>query len=773
MNLKIRNHTNIKTGLTDEEVLRSKPNVFMDDTSRSKKQIIHDNVFTLFNAINIVLACMVLITGSYRNMMFILLVVINTVIGIYQEIRSKNVLDNLALLNQKKARVLRNGKVKTIPVEKIVENDIIFVQMGDQMSVDAVCISGSVECNESILTGESDSVEKEHGDTLMSGSFIVSGKAKAQVMKVGSDTYSHSILQNAKREKRYPSQLRDSIEAIIRFSTIVLIPTGLVLLTKQLVENAGPWQESVLSMVAAVIGMIPEGLVLLTSTALALGAMKLARKNVLVQELYCIETLARVDTLCLDKTGTITQGSMKVVKLDGLGISSQDELKDILSHFYGSIEDDNSTAQAIREYVGDIHCKARYVVPFSSARKASGVVFENGESYVIGAYPFVVNYPEQVIVDTIDAYADRGMRVLVLARGSFTESNVKGNHEVIGLICIQDVLRPGIQKTLAYFYQQDVDIKIISGDDSRTVAAIAGEAGVRGKAIDMTHVKDISKAVEAYSIFGRVTPEQKKQMVLALKEKKHTVAMTGDGVNDVMALKEADCSIAMGSGSEATKGVSSLVLLKDQFRALPSILRQGRIVINNIQRSASLFLVKTLFSFGLALITIFMFRAYPFKPIQLSMVSLLGTGLPGFVLTLEPNEERVRGNFLVHVFARALPGALCVIVSVVLCNRFRTTLGMSNAQFSTICTVIASWNSLCVLYTVCVPMTRLRIRLLGCMFGGFIIGIVFFHNLLYLVGLDIWQTVYLLCNMVVIPDILLIMRKLIDNTILRNEKRPG
>lgn len=769
MKCKIHKHTNIKTGLTKEEVLKSKPNVYIDQNTRTVGQIIKENSITLFNGINVVLAIMVALTGSFRNMLFIGLVVINTVIGIIQELRSKKVLDNLALLNQQKAKVLRDGKVVQLPVEQIVKNDILYLSSGDQVCVDAVCVDGSVECNESILTGESDSVEKRFGDTLMSGSFVVSGKAKVQVVQVGKDTYSHAILESAKREKQYPSELRDSIDAIIRFCTIVLIPTGATLFIKQMMDAQTPWRDAVLATVAAVIGMIPEGLVLLTSTALALGAVKLARKKVLIQELYCIETLARVDTLCLDKTGTITQGSMKVVLTDGLGISSDEEIQYILSRMYTALDDDNSTAQAIRVYAGKGDGTCVRTIPFSSARKASGVVFEGEKAYITGAYQFVCSQKQPWLESRIQEYAKQGMRVLVLARGSIIGNALKGNHEVIGLICIQDVLRPNIRRTLSYFYKQDVDVKIISGDDPRTVAAIAAKAGVRGKAVDMTTVKDIDQAVQNYSIFGRVTPEQKKQMVLALKDQGHTVAMTGDGVNDVMALKEADCSIAMGSGSEATKSVASLVLLKDQFKAMPAILREGRIVINNIQRSASLFLVKTMFSFGLALFSIFWLSGYPFKPIQLSMVSLLGTGLPGFILTLEPNEERVQGHFLWHVFGRAFPGAFMVILSVAVCNLFRIPLAMSDAQFSTICTIVASWTSLSVLYTVCVPMTKLRKILMVCMLAGFVIGLSLFHGLLYLVSLSFWQIIYLLCNMAIIPDILLIARNLVDRTILKRK----
>lgn len=770
MKLVIKKHTNIKTGLKNEEWKSYKNNAIEQKNSRSYKQIVRDNFMTLFNLINLILGIMVFVTGAYRNMLFTILVLINIVIGIVQEIRSKKVLDNLALLNVQKAKVLRDGKIKKIPIEEIVENDILVLEPGNQVSVDAICVDGQVECNESILTGESDSVDKTFGDAIMSGSFIVSGKAKAQVVNVGKDTYSYSILAQAKQEKRYPSELRDSIQAIIRFSTIILIPSGIALLTKQIYFEQMDWKQAILSTVAAVIGMLPEGLVLLTSTALALGVVKLAQKKVLIQELYCIETLARVDTLCLDKTGTITQGKMKVVHVECLQEISKSEVKQILARVYGSLEDNNATAQAIKEFAGTKQETTLQTYPFSSERKASGVTFSDGTSFVTGAYSFVVDHQEEYIQEKITNYAKRGMRVIVLAQANQLGDTLKGNHTVLAFICIQDVLRDDIQETLSYFYDQDVDIKIISGDDPQTVAALARKAGVKGRAINMSRVTDVSRAVENYSIFGRVTPEQKKEMVLALKEQNHTVAMTGDGVNDVMALKEADCSIAMGSGSQAAKAISSVVLLEDQFDALPSVLREGRCVINNIQRSASLFLVKTLFSLGLTMITIFWMSAYPFKPIQLSLVSGLGTGIPGFILALEPSDERVKGHFLRHVFGRAIPGAVCVILSVVICFNLKELLGMSNAQFSTICTLIATWNSLCVLYSVCKPMTRIRNLLMTCMFIAAIIAIAWFHDLLYLTGLSVWQTVYVVCNLALIPDFLFIVNKIIDKTLLRGEK---
>ncbi|MBP3853749.1 MAG: HAD-IC family P-type ATPase, partial [Erysipelotrichaceae bacterium] len=415
--------------------------------------------------------------------------------------------------------------------------------------------------------------------------------------------------------------------------------------------------------------------------------------------------------------------------------------------------------------------RSRHTVPFSSARKASGVLFEDGRSYIIGAYSFVIETPDARMEEIIDHYAGQGMRVLCIARARGLDEELKGDHEVIGLVCIQDVLRPDIHQTLSYFYKQDVDIKIISGDDARTVSALAAQAGVRGKAVDMSRVKNVSEVVEIYSIFGRVTPEQKQQMVRALKKKGHTVAMTGDGVNDVMALKEADCSIAMGSGSQATKSVSSLVLMEDQFSAMPSILRQGRNVINNIQRSASLFLVKTIFSVGLAILSISFLKTYPFEPIQLSMVSSLGIGIPGFILTLEPNDERVKGNFLVRVFGRAIPAAFTVIVSVIVASLFKEVLQMSDAQFSTICTIVASWNSICMLYTVCVPLTNIRKVLLVCMALGVCLGIFVLNPIigLKLVPLDMAQVIYLLCNLALIPDIIFLFKWIVDRTLMRPE----
>lgn len=776
MNLKDIPLTDMDKGLSASQVLQAKSNKIEDQSSKSYKKILQANIFSLFNAINVFLAFLVVLTGSYRNMLFMGVVVGNALIGIVQEVRSKKKLDALALLNQQKAHVLRDGKVDKIPVDEIVENDLILLQAGDQICVDGFLVSGEVECNESLLTGESDAIHKNQGDTLYSGSYVEAGHAKMQAVHVGEDTYVHSILKHAQREKKYPSQLRDSINSIIRFCTIILFPAGILLFLKSFFISQYSLNASILSTVAAVVGMIPEGLVILTSIALAIGALRLANQKVLVQELYCIETLARVDTLCLDKTGTITEGSMKVTGIEPLSKYSQKEIRTILSRMFGALQDENATALAIREYCPVEVVPVKQIIPFSSSRKASAVLFEE-EGYIIGAYPFIVKQPDASIVEKIEQYAKRGIRVLALCKAKESvQDSLLGDHEPIGLILIQDVLRKDIQTILSYFYKQGVDIKIISGDDANTVQAIAQKAGVQSLAVDMNTVQNIDLALREHSVFGRVTPEQKRDMILALKKQGHTVAMTGDGVNDVMALKEADCSIAMGSGSEATKNIASLVLLEDQFAALPSILNQGRCVINNIQRTASLFLVKTLLSLGCSLLTLFLLESYPFLPIQLTLISSLATGLPSFVLTLEPNTTRVQGHFLRTVFAKALPGAFCILLAIIGVYCF-DVLGHQNltyTQFSTMCTLLAGCNALCVLISVCKPMTKLRMLLVILMCSAFIVCCIVPSLQAWFcieLGALTWiQKLYVLINIPIIFAVVFGLSRFVDKKLKKSKK---
>ena len=705
--------------------------------SKSYREIIQQHVFTLFNGINVILAIFVFFTGSYRNMLFMITVILNMLIGLFQEIRSKHMLDKLSLLNQAKIHILKDNQEVEVYIQDVEEKDILVLHAGDEICCDGHILSGNIECNESMLTGESDAIYKKENDTLLSGSFVVSGKCYMMADKVGQDTYSYSILKHAKRFKRYPSQLRDSIDTIIKWCTYILIPLGCALFIKQLIKTN--YTTATLNTVAAVVGMIPEGLVFLTSVALAISSFKLAKQNVLVQELYCIETLARTDTLCLDKTGTLTQGKLSVCHVEAL-----EKVDGIIGDMMLALPDDNATAVALRTYFNkQNHNKVISYVPFSSQRKYSSVTFEDGE-YKLGAYSYIAKNKSIRVEKQIEEYTKQAMRVVVLMKNDF----------VLAYICLRDELRPDAKDTLNFFKKQGVDIKLISGDDPKTVQALAKKAGFESESIDMSCVQDVESVVDSYSIFGRVTPEQKKELVLALKKRNKTVAMTGDGVNDVMALKEADCSIAMGSGSQACKSVASLVLLENQMNALPVILYQGRCVINNIQRTASLFLVKTLFSIGLSLLTLVCLKNYPFKPIQLTLISALATGIPSFILTLEPNGSIVKGDFLKNVFSKAIPGAVCVILSVIGVSIVGHFVPVSSSQYSTMCTILAGVNALVVLIRVCVPMTTLRKILVIVMCSIFLCAMVLFKHFFYIVNLTWYQVVYVGINICLIPCIL-------------------
>lgn len=705
--------------------------------SKSYREIIQQHVFTLFNGINVILAIFVFFTGSYRNMLFMITVILNMLIGLFQEIRSKHMLDKLSLLNQSKIHILKDNQEVEVYIQDVEEKDILVLHAGDEICCDGHILSGNIECNESMLTGESDAIYKKENDTLLSGSFVVSGKCYMMADKVGQDTYSYSILKHAKRFKRYPSQLRDSIDTIIKWCTYILIPLGCTLFIKQLIKTN--YTTATLNTVAAVVGMIPEGLVFLTSVALAISSFKLAKQDVLVQELYCIETLARTDTLCLDKTGTLTQGKLSVCHVEAL-----EKVDGIIGDMMQALPDDNATAVALRTYFNiQNHNKVISFVPFSSQRKYSSVTFEDGE-YKLGAYSYIAKNKSIRVEKQIEEYTKQAMRVVVLMKNDF----------VLAYICLRDELRPDAKDTLNFFKKQGVDIKLISGDDPKTVQALAKKAGFESESIDMSCVQDVESVVDSYSIFGRVTPEQKKELVLALKKRNKTVAMTGDGVNDVMALKEADCSIAMGSGSQACKSVASLVLLENQMNALPVILYQGRCVINNIQRTASLFLVKTLFSIGLSLLTLVCLKNYPFKPIQLTLISALATGIPSFILTLEPNGSIVKGDFLKNVFSKAIPGAVCVILSVIGVSIVGHFVPVSSSQYSTMCTILAGVNALVVLIRVCVPMTTLRKTLVVVMCSIFLCAMVLFKHFFYIVNLTWYQVVYVVINICLIPYIL-------------------
>lgn len=741
--LELLTPTSLKTGLTSDQVKQAPRNHIDSNPQKTIGQMAFEEFFSFFNIVNYILAAIVLYTGSYRNLLFMIIVLSNTVIGLYQKIHSRRILNKLALLHAHKYQVLRNGRWEAVESDDICQGDIIRLSAGVQIPCDGVIRQGECQVNESPLTGESDALDRMEGGSLYGGCFIVSGACLMQAVEVGSAQYMATIIKEARREKQYPSQLRDVLNSIIKFCTIILFPAGILLFCKLFFYSGVELNTALLNTTASMVGMIPEGLIILTSTALATAAVKMARKAVLIHELYCIENLARVDTLCLDKTGTITSGKMNVVKYIPLDGQSEEQMKQDLANVFGSLEDDNMTAQAIRRSLYPLLPTEKSTVrfPFSSTWKSSGAVFGN-TTLIVGAYSFIFEKTDPKVLAQIEQYAAQGLRVLVLAKTGPIEKLARGNYTLCGLILIEDELRPDAKEILDYFKTQDVDLKIISGDMVTTVAAIAHKAGVDGNAVDMSKVADdqIGEVVAHNSIFGRVSPTQKMLMVKALQKQGRTVGMTGDGVNDVMALKQADCSIAMGSGAQAAMAVASLVLLQDQFAVLPQIVAEGRCVINNIQRTASLFLVKTIFSFLLTVLTVIWMQAYPFVPIQLTFVSAIGTGIPAFILTFENDISRPKSNFLVSVLSRAIPGALAIScgISILYCIVQYGPMNVNLEQYQTMCTLLAVINAIGVLYMICRPLSFLRLLVLILSIAMAVGGMLFFPTMFFLYQLS-WQ----------------------------------
>lgn len=640
-------------------------------------------------------------------MLFMIIVIINTAISTIQEIHSKRVIDKLSIIAESKAKVIRDGKKEEIHINDIVLDDILELNTGNQISTDSIILDGKVQVNESYITGEPDSILKKVGDTLLSGSYIVSGKCIAKVEHIGEENYTAKISSGAKYVKKINSEIMISLRKIIRVLAFAIIPIGITLFYTQLHIQALSLQDAVVKTVAAVIGMIPEGLVLLTSTVLAVSVIRLSKSKVLVQELYCIETLARVDTLCLDKTGTLTEGIMEVKDFIPLS-KSKDEMFNILSNIAISSDDENSTIEAIRAYFNNTS-KAFTVnqkIAFSSDTKWSGINFKEEGSYVIGAPEFVLKNDFKSYKDKIDKYS-KDYRVLILAHSNDTFKNNKlpDNLNVIGIVLISDKIRKEASNTLKYFKEQGVDIKIISGDNPLTVSKIAKQVGIDeyDNYIDMSTLKsddEIKNIATKYTIFGRVTPTQKEELIKSLKSNGKTVAMTGDGVNDILALKAADCSIAMANGSDATKNVSQLILLDSNFASMPKVVYEGRRTINNIERSASLFLVKTIYSTILALMFLFMQETYPFIPIQLTLISTVTIGIPSFILALEPNKERVKGNFLKNVISKSLPAGITVAISIFIISILNQNGYIPDEQYSSLSVIATGICGIILLFTL-------------------------------------------------------------------------
>ena len=842
------------TGLTNEEVqeriAQGQVNNNENPNTRTYKQIILENTLTFFNFLNLVLLVFVLLVGSYKNSMFVGIIFINTVIGIIQEIRAKKTIDKLAILTESKTVVLREGKKWKISTEKLVVDDLIFLKAGEQVPADAKILEGNLEVNESLLTGEADNLPKNPGDELFSGSFVTAGQACCQIIHVGSDNYASRITSEAKEFKRHNSELRNSLNAILKVISIIIVPLGAMLFYKQYYFVGDSIRDSVVNMVAAVLGMIPEGLVLLTSVALTLGALKLAQKKTLVQELYCIETLARVDTLCLDKTGTITEGTMCVESVESYppvydeisdetsgnktalgewnnnGTKSSDlsegsaaaeasavsaaeaiakedgssilllqeesetgakkhrqedtakirEIEHIMGNLLSVLKDQNATADALRaRFKVAQDMELDHVIPFSSDRKYSGAAFKDAGTYLMGAAQFLFPEGNPELMEYCGSFAEEGLRVLVVAHSENVNegTEIPEGLEPVGLLLLTDVIRAEAPDTLAYFESQGVDLKVISGDDPVTVSAIAKRAGLKNAeqyvdATTITTQEEMDEAVATYSVFGRVTPQQKQAMVKSLQAQKHTVAMTGDGVNDVLALKEADCSIAMAEGSDAAKNIANVVLLDSNFAAMPEIVNQGRRVVNNIRTAASMFLIKTIFSVLLSLITIFFGDSYPFEPIQMSLISACAVGIPTFLLAQENNYEKIDHTFLRHVFMNAFPAAVtitgCVFTVMLVCQN----VYHSNLMLNTACVLVTGWNYMAALKTVYAPLNRYRKIIIYSMQVIFFAAAVILQDLLTLGSLEFGMIILVFLLMTFSPILIEVITAWLRNIYSRS-----
>lgn len=746
------------TGLTDEEVrqrveegLTNRADISTDKTT---KEIVISNVFTYFNLIFLVITILLIMVGSFRNLTFLPIIIGNTVIGIVQEIRAKKTLEKMSLLNAPRADVIRNGSVKQISTEELVKDDMILLTAGKQICADAVVISGNIQVNESLLTGEADEVEKTEGSTLMSGSFVVSGECYARLEKVGNESYISKLSLEAKSMGgKEQSEMIRSINLIVKWVGIVIIPIGLILFWQSHFVNGESITKSVTSTVAAIIGMIPEGLYLLTTVALALSTMKLARKKVLLHDMKSIETLARVDVLCVDKTGTITEPDMKLKEIflcknsgaDGTQTAlTLDELKSLILDYANASVDNNATMLALKAYAADaltnntsaLHRTAVSQQAFSSSLKYGSVTFSDG-TYLLGAPEFIMHEDFARIEEEIIPYADKGDRVLLFARydGENVENGINGSVTPLGFVALANPIRENAVKTFEYFKSQGVAIKVISGDNPRTVSRIAIQAGIESAesfvdAATLDTEDKIADAVNKYTVFGRVTPKQKKQLVKALQAKGHTVAMTGDGVNDILAMKDADCSVAMASGSEAAAQAAQVVLLDSDFAHMPDVVYEGRRVVNNIQRSASLFLVKNIFSLLLSLFSVILMVTYPLEPAQVSLISMFTIGVPGFLLALEQNKDRIKGHFITNVMLKALPGGLTDVIAVgalVVCGE---VFCISDASIGTIATLVLSVVGFMILFKISEPLNAMKYAVIigniaGLVFSGFFLKKLF------------------------------------------------
>ncbi len=737
-------------GLTDDEVNERLEQGLVNQTDistgKSVKNIILSNILTYFNLIFLIIAILLIYVGSYRNLTFLPVIIGNIVIGIVQELRAKQILDKMNLINAPHSIVFRNGVQKQILSQQLVKDDIVLLSAGNQICADAIVIEGNIQVNEALLTGEADEIEKISGSSLLSGSFVVSGQCFAKLEHVGNDSYITKLTAEAKAMgSGEQSEMIRSINQLVKWIGIGIIPIGILLFFQGYYLNHETMQKSIVSMVAAIIGMIPEGLYLLTTIALALSTMRLAKKQVILHDMKSIEALARVDVLCVDKTGTITETGMEVLevipsKINSQMIKTKEELELLLTDYAMSIPDDNATMHAIREYVSSFNNNSKKrdtieVIPFSSTTKYSGISFSDG-SFLLGAPEFVMREEYPFVLPEISSYIKNGHRVLLLGKyeGSSLKDGLTEQVVPLGYIILTNPIRENARETFSYFKEQGVCVKVISGDNPETVSEVAKRAGIEhaDQFIDAGTLDTDSKltsALEEYTVFGRVTPKQKQKLVQALQKAGHTVAMTGDGVNDILAMKDADCSVAMASGSEAAAQAAQVVLLDSDFAHMPNVVIEGRRVVNNVQRSAVLFLVKNIFSILLALFSLVISFTYPLEPSQISLISMFTIGFPGFLLALEPNKNRIKGHFLKNVLIKALPAGLTDVLAVgalVVCGE---VFSLPKNDIATASTMLLSAVGFMILTKISAPLNPLKngiiiFNILGLVFCG-----IFLHQL--------------------------------------------
>lgn len=742
MDNNVENNINSEfNGLTAAEVNArieaGKINIADDSSDRTTGKIIRDNLLTYFNLIFLVITVLLCIAGAFRDLTFLPIIIGNILIGIVQELRAKKTLDKMKILNAGHAVVIREGKRQKVTAEELVIDDLVWLSSGDAICADSVVVSGEITVNESMLTGEADGIVKKENEELLSGSFVVSGEGYARLTRVGNDSYISKLTNEAKALKKgEESEMIRSINMFVKVIGIIIIPMSVILFVQAFVFRNASFRTSITSMVASIIGLIPEGLYLLTTLALAVSMMKLAKDKVLLHDMKSIESLARVDVLCVDKTGTITKPEMTVTEI----VSCDDSMNEFFTDYVMSSIDNNATAVALKKYLNDNNVMngkrtASKVYPFNSTVKYGAMAF-NGDYYVLGAPEFIIKTGFNNLKDDISQYTTKGYRVIVLAKAeSLTRDGViDGEILPLGFVVLANEIRDNAVETFTYFKEQGVAIKVISGDNPATVSEVARQAGIENaeKYVDASTLTDnlmISEAIAKYTVFGRVTPKQKQQFVKALKMQGHTVAMTGDGVNDILALKDADCSVAMASGSEATAQAAQIVLLDSDFSRMPEIVLEGRRVVNNVQRSASLFLVKNLFSLLLTIFSTVLMISYPLMPSQVSLISMFTIGIPGFLLALEPNKSRIKGHFLGNVLLKALPAGLTdffAVSALVICGH---VFNIPSTDIATASTLLIAVVGFMIMIKISHPFNKFKYGILALNIFGLIFCGLFLDNL--------------------------------------------